>query len=77
VTGAQAAGGQQQQRAVFAVDEDAALSELVLKWAPAGYHSFSADHGTYSAVSTDETVLTGGTPDELNRNIQAHWQSAQ
>jgi hypothetical protein len=37
-------------RNVFAVDEDAALAELKLAWATAGYHEFSADEGTWSAI---------------------------
>jgi hypothetical protein len=44
---------------------------------PGGYHAFSADHGTWSAISSDGTVLTGDTPDALNRKIQAHWQAMQ
>ena len=39
-----------QQRAVFAVDEDAALAALEETWAEGGYHAFSADHGTWPAI---------------------------
>jgi hypothetical protein len=39
------------QRGVFAVDENAALAELELAWADGGYHGFSVDDGTWSAIS--------------------------
>jgi hypothetical protein len=71
---AAAAGG---RRDVFAVDEDAAVAELELAWADGGYHAFSADGGTWCAVSSAGEVLTGGTPDALNRAIRAHWQAMQ
>lgn len=61
----------------FAVDEDAALAELELVWAYGGYHAFSAGNGHWCAVSSAGEVLTGGTPDELDRAIQAHWQAMQ
>jgi hypothetical protein len=64
-----------QHRGVFAVDEDAALAELELAWADGGYHGFSADGGTWSAVSSAGDVLTGETPDVLEREIRAHWQA--
>ena len=62
---------------VFAVDEDAALAELELTWAAGGYHGFSADDGTWSAISSAGQVLTGFTPDELGRAIRAHWHATQ
>ncbi len=65
------------QRDVFAVDEDRALAELELAWAFGGYHGFSADGGTWCAISSAGQVLTGGTPDELARAIRAHWQAMQ
>jgi len=65
------------QRDPFAVDEDAALAELELAWADGGYHGFSANHGLWSAVSSAGEVLTGGTPDALDRAIRAHWQAKQ
>ena len=61
----------------FAADEDAALAELELAWSDAGYHAFSADGGTWCAVSSAGEVLTGGTPDELDRAIRGHWQGWQ
>jgi hypothetical protein len=65
------------RRNVFAVDEDAALAELELAWAAVSYHGFSADDGTWSAIGRAEEVLTGATPDELDRKIRAHWQARQ
>ena len=50
------------RRAVFAADKNAALAELVLAWADGGYHGFSADDGTWSAISSAGDVLTGDTP---------------
>jgi hypothetical protein len=61
----------------FAVNEDAALAELEEAWASGGYHGFSADHGTWSAIGSAGEVLTGATPDELGRKIRAHWQAMQ
>ena len=66
-----------QQRAVFAVDEDAALAALEETWAEGGYHAFSADHGTWPAIGGAGEVLTGATLDELDRKIRAHWQETQ
>ncbi len=63
------------QRNPFAVDEDRALAELERTWAAGGYHAFSADGGTWCAVSSAGEVLTGGTPDALNQAIRAHWQA--
>ena len=65
------------QRDPFAVDEDAALAELELAWADGGYHAFSADGGTWSAITSAGDVLTGGTPDALARKIRVHWQAMQ
>jgi hypothetical protein len=66
-----------QRRGVFDVDEDRALAELELAWADGGYHGFSADGGLWSAISSAGDVLTGGTPDALDRAIRAHWQAMQ
>lgn len=65
------------QRGVFDVDEDSALAELELAWDGGGYHGFSADGGTWCAVTSAGDVLTGDTPDELNQQIQAHWRAWQ
>jgi len=66
-----------QRRGVFDVDEDRALAGLEQAWADGGYHGFSANHGLWSAVSSAGEVLTGGTPDALDRAIRAHWQAKQ
>jgi hypothetical protein len=71
---AEAAGA---KRGVFEVDEGAALAALEEAWAEGGYHGFSVDHGTWSAISSDGEVLTGTTPDELDQKIRAHWQAMQ
>jgi len=76
MTGRAAADGQR-QRGVFDVDKNAALAEIELAWADGGYHAFSADGGTWCAVSGAGEVLAGGTPDALNRAIRAHWQARQ
>ena len=65
------------QRGVFEVDEKAALAELELAWADGGYHGFSPNDGTWSAISSAGEVLTGDTPDALTRKIRAHWQAMQ
>ena len=77
MTGTAKAGTAGQRRAVFAVDEDAALAALEEARADDGYHAFSADHGTWSAIGSAGQVLTGSTPDELDRNIRAHWRALQ
>ena len=65
------------QRGVFDVAEDCALAELELAWAESGYHGFSVDDGLWSAISSAGEVLTGDTPDALDRAIRAHWQAMQ
>jgi hypothetical protein len=75
MAGKAAADGQ--GRDPFAVDEGQALAELKLAWGDGGYHGFSADGGTWCAVSSAGDVLTGATPDALNRAIRAHWQAMQ
>ena len=77
MTGTAKAGTAGQRRAVFAVDEDAALAELELAWADGGYHGFGVDGELWSAISSAGEVLTGATPDELDRKIRAHWQARQ
>lgn len=72
-----AASGTGASRGVFEVDQDAALAELELAWAAGGYHRFSADGGTWCAITGAGEVLTGTTPDELSRTIRAHWQAMQ
>ncbi len=72
-----AAGTATGRRDVFAAGEDAALAELELTWADGGYHGFSAGGVIWSAISSAGQVLTGATPDELDRKIRAHWQEMQ
>jgi hypothetical protein len=71
----QAADGQ--QRGVFEVDEARALEALRTAWADGGYHGFSADGGTWSAITSAGDVLTGDAPGAVNREIRAHWQAMQ
>jgi hypothetical protein len=66
-----------QRRGVFAVDENAALAELELAWTDGGYHGFSVDDETWSAISSAGEVLIGDTPDALTKKIRAHWQAMQ
>ena len=65
------------QRDPFEVDEEAALAELERMWEAAGYHAFSAGGGLWYAVSSAGEVLTGSTPDGLDRNIRVHWKGWQ
>jgi hypothetical protein len=65
--------GSKPQRGAFNIDEEPALAELELAWADVGYHGFSADDGTWSAISSAGEVLTGDTPDALNAAIRADW----
>ena len=65
MTGTAKADTAGQRCAVFAVDEDAALAALEEARAEGGYHGFSADSGTWSAVSSAGDVLTSDTPDAL------------
>ena len=77
MTGTAKVGPAGQRRAAFAVDEDAALAALEKAWVDDGYDAFSAHHGTRSAIGSAGQVLTGSTPDELDRNIRAHWRAMQ
>jgi len=77
MTGTAEAGTAGQRRAVFAVDEDAALAALEEAWAESGYHAFGVDDGLWPAIGGAGEVLTGSTPDELDRKIRAHWQEMQ
>jgi hypothetical protein len=74
MTGTARADAARQRRAVFAVDEEAALEEA---WANGGYHAFGVEDEFWSAISSAGEVLTGSTPDELDRKIRAHWQAMQ
>jgi hypothetical protein len=72
-----AGAASRQPRDPFAIDQDAALAELELAWSGGGYHGFTAEGLTWCAVTSAGEVLTGVTPDELNRAIRAHWQAMQ
>ena len=72
---AAAEGASAQRRDPFAVDENRTLAELELAWADGGYHGFSAENGTWCAITSAGEVLTGGTPDALAKAIRAHWQA--
>jgi hypothetical protein len=64
-------------RRPFQVDEEAALAELEQAWTSGGYHGFTADGGTWCAITSAGEVLTGNTPDGLDQQIRAHWQALQ
>jgi hypothetical protein len=64
-------------RSPFEMDERATLSELEQAWTSVGYHGFTADGGTWCAITSAGQVLAGSTPDELARAIRAHWQAMQ
>ena len=63
------------RRGPFQVGKEAALAGLGQAWTDGGYHAFSADGGTWCAISSAGQVLTGRTPDELNQAIRAHWRA--
>ena len=72
-----AAAASAHRRGMFDVDERPALAELELAGATGGYHGFSADSGTWCAITGAGEVLTDDTPDALARAIRAHWQAMQ
>jgi hypothetical protein len=74
---APAGSARAKRRDVVEVDQASALADLERAWAYGGYHGFSADGGTWSAISSAGEVLTGDTPDALDRAIRAHWQAMQ
>ena len=65
--------GQHPRRGVFDVDEDRALDALTLAWGDA-YDPIWVHDGPWGAHrkdAGDDDVVTGATPDELNRAIRA------
>jgi hypothetical protein len=63
---------------LVAVDRDrVALASLETAWAGSGYCGFSADDGTWSAISSNGEILTGATAEELGEKIRTHWQAMQ
>ena len=71
MTAAEQAGG---QRGVFEVDERRAAEALCLAWGDS-YQDIGVQDGRWKARRNDGggRVLTGDTPDELNRAIRADW----
>jgi len=63
-----------QQRGVSDPGEDRALDALALAWGDA-YQVYVIDGQpqAWREGAGDEEVLTGSTPEKLNRAIQAHW----
>ena len=55
----------------------AALAGLETAWAVGGYHGFSLDHGTLAGDQQRRERAGRGYPDELEREIPAHWQAMQ
>ncbi len=62
------------RRGVFDVDEDRALDALALAWGD-DYDEIWLGHdglwGAHHKDAGEDDVLTGSTPDELNRAIRA------
>jgi hypothetical protein len=59
----------------FRVDEERALDALDLAWSDE-YDEISVYEGRWTAHhkdAADNDVITGATPDELNRAIRADW----
>ncbi len=58
----------------FAVDEERALDALALAWGDT-YEIYitGAQWQAWHKDTGDEDVLTGSTPDELNRAIREDW----
>ncbi len=59
----------------FAVDQDRALDALTLAWADEYPEIWvhGSEWGAQHKDAGDDDVLTGSTPDELNRAIRADW----
>jgi hypothetical protein len=64
---------QQQQRGVFDVDEERALDALALAWGDEYDEIWvlGGEWGAHHKDARDDDVLTGATPDELNRQMRA------
>lgn len=66
--------GQQQRRGVFDVDEDRALDALRMSWGDV--YDIGHEHDRWVARRRDgRGALTASTPDELNRQMRAGWDT--
>lgn len=62
----------------FAVDEDKALSALSLAWGDLyEVYVVAGQWQAWHDSAPDHDVITGSTPDELNRAIRADWSRRQ
>ena len=59
----------------FAVDQDRVLDALTLAWADEYDEIWvhGGEWGAHRKDAGDDDVITGSTPDELNRAIRADW----
>jgi hypothetical protein len=63
------------RRGVFDVDEDRALDALRMSWGDV--YDIGHEHDRWVASRRDGRggTLTGSTPDELNRQMRAGWDT--
>jgi hypothetical protein len=63
------------RRGVFDVDEDRALDALRMSWGDV--YDIGHEHDRWVARRRDSrgSALTGSTPDELNRQMRAGWDT--
>ena len=63
------------RRGVFDVDEDRALDALRMSWGDV--YDIGHEHDRWVASRRDGRggALTGSTPDELNRQMRAGWDT--
>ena len=55
----------------------ATLAEPETGWTAGGYHGFSLDRGTLAGDQRHRERAGQGYPEELDREIPAHWQAMQ
>jgi hypothetical protein len=67
--------GQQHRRGVFDVDEDRALDALRMSWGDVYDIGHEYDRWVASRRDGRGGALTGSTPDELNRQMRAGWDT--
>jgi hypothetical protein len=65
----------QRRPGVFDVDEDRALDALRMSWGDV--YDIGHEHDRWVARCRDSRggALTGSTPDELNRQMRARWDT--